>query len=285
MDRPFLLSRGHVMAKAPAIQFYVKDWLSDPELRMASHSTKGIWIDMLCYMWESSERGRLRGNFVQIQKLVSATDKDIHTFMDEAMTLKFCDVTERNNFVTITNRRMYQDYLNKQNTRLRVQRYRKKQKCNIDVTPSSPSPSPTPPIKNKERAVFIPDNFEKFYSEYPVHTGKTPALEKWKKKLKDGTLPELNILLEAIRRQNVWRENTTEFRPAWKNPASWLHQECWTDEMTSYGGTKNGNNRKFTSEKPISRQDREQNDEAERINREYREAKARKAAGEAVRST
>jgi len=50
-------------------------------------------------------------------------------------------------------------------------------------------------------------------------------------------------------------------------------------------GGANGNNRKFTSEKPISRQDREQNDEAERINREYREAKARKAAGEAVRST
>ena len=133
----------------------------------------------------------------------------------------------------------------------------------------------------KDIVRFNSDNFEKFYSEYPVHTGKAPTLEKWKKKLKDGTLPELNILLEAIVRQRAWRENTTEFRPAWRNPAAWLHQEGWIDETTSYGGV-NGTFRKFTSEKPISRQDREQADEAERINREYREAKAREATGQAT---
>jgi len=102
------------MAKAPAIQFYVKDWLSDPELRMASHSTKGIWIDMLCYMWESSERGKICGTLEQIKKLVSATDEDMDLFLSEAKTLCFCDVTICNKNVTVINRRIHQDYKDKQ---------------------------------------------------------------------------------------------------------------------------------------------------------------------------
>jgi len=138
------------MAKAPAIQFYVKDWLSDPELRMASHSTKGIWIDMLCYMWESSERGKICGTLEQIKKLVSATDEDMDLFISEAKTLQFCDVTICNKNVTVINRRIHQDYKDKQNTRLRVQRFREKQKSNANVTPSSPSPTPTPTPKIKD---------------------------------------------------------------------------------------------------------------------------------------
>jgi len=145
------------MAKAPAIQFYVKDWLSDPELRMASHSTKGIWIDMLCYMWESSERGKICGTLEQIKKLVSATDEDMDLFLSEAKTLQFCDVTICNKNVTVINRRIHQDYKDKQNTRLRVKRFREKQKGNADVTPSSPSPSPSPSptTKNKDIKRFM----------------------------------------------------------------------------------------------------------------------------------
>ena len=39
------------MGKAPAFQFYARDWLTDPELKMVSYQTKGIWIDLLCIMW------------------------------------------------------------------------------------------------------------------------------------------------------------------------------------------------------------------------------------------
>jgi len=138
------------MAKAPAIQFYVKDWLSDPELRMASHSTKGIWIDMLCYMWESSERGKICGTLEQIKKLVSATDEDMDLFLSEAKSLQFCDVTICNKNVTVINRRIHQDYKDKQNTRLRVQKFRQKQKGNADVTPSTPSSTPSPTPKKQK---------------------------------------------------------------------------------------------------------------------------------------
>ena len=130
--------------------------------------------------------------------------------------------------------------------------------------------------KDKNIARFNSDDFNKFYSEYPVHTGKTPALEKWKKKLKDGSLPGLNILIEAIGKQKEWRLNATDFRPAWKNPAAWLHQEAWTDELTEYGGN-NGTGKQY-DRKDKNWVDREADAETARLNARYRAIQASKAA-------
>jgi len=47
------------MAKLPAFQFYPGDWLKDPNLRRCSHAAKGVWMDLLCLMFESEERGIL----------------------------------------------------------------------------------------------------------------------------------------------------------------------------------------------------------------------------------
>jgi len=46
----------------PAMPFYVGDWLKDPVIRILSHEERGIWLDMLCLMWESKERGYLTIN-------------------------------------------------------------------------------------------------------------------------------------------------------------------------------------------------------------------------------
>jgi hypothetical protein len=43
----------------PAMQFYPDDWLSEPGLRAATPEVRGVWIDLLCYMWKSPERGVL----------------------------------------------------------------------------------------------------------------------------------------------------------------------------------------------------------------------------------
>ncbi len=45
--------------KLPAFQFYPGDWLKDPNLRRCTHAAKGVWIDLLCLMFESEERGVL----------------------------------------------------------------------------------------------------------------------------------------------------------------------------------------------------------------------------------
>lgn len=47
------------MAKLPSFQFYPGDWLKDAALRRCSLGARGLWIDMLCLMFDTDERGVL----------------------------------------------------------------------------------------------------------------------------------------------------------------------------------------------------------------------------------
>lgn len=54
----------------PAMPFYVGDWLKAPDIQSLSHELKGIWFDMICYMWESTERGYLLYNMEELSRLL-----------------------------------------------------------------------------------------------------------------------------------------------------------------------------------------------------------------------
>lgn len=41
----------------PAMPFYVGDWLKCPEVRSLPPDYRGLWFDLICFMWESPERG------------------------------------------------------------------------------------------------------------------------------------------------------------------------------------------------------------------------------------
>ncbi len=142
------------MGKAPAFQFYVKDWLSDPQLQCVSASSRGIWIDALCFMWEAPERGRITGTTEELAKLLRATNGDFTQFIDDLKRHKFAEIASCNNIVTLTNRRMFREQNTRENIRLRVRNLRAKSKCNANVTPPSSSPSPNI-IKNKENNISV----------------------------------------------------------------------------------------------------------------------------------
>jgi len=48
------------MSKLPSFQFYPGDWLKDPNLRSVSSGARGLWIDMICLMFECDPRGYLQ---------------------------------------------------------------------------------------------------------------------------------------------------------------------------------------------------------------------------------
>ncbi len=48
--------------KLPAIQFYVGDWRKDAGVQSLSFHDRGIWFEILCFMHESEERGKLMLN-------------------------------------------------------------------------------------------------------------------------------------------------------------------------------------------------------------------------------
>jgi phage antirepressor YoqD-like protein len=143
------------MSKAPAFQFYVKDWLSDPQLRMASFQTKGIWIDLLCLMWESQERGKLVGSVSEFCKMLGATETEFTVFLNEAKRLNFASVTksniEGNEEVTLENRRMIRDEKDRKNNALRQARFKSNAKSNGEITQEVTPPSSTASSSSKKK--------------------------------------------------------------------------------------------------------------------------------------
>ena len=115
--------------RAPSFQFFVKDWLSDPQLKMASFTVKGIWADFLAYMWSAPERGKIEGTREQICRLLGATNDEFDQFLSQAETLHFCDtVTPDNGNITIINRRMNREHIAKNNNRLRQKNFRERKR-------------------------------------------------------------------------------------------------------------------------------------------------------------
>lgn len=134
------------MGKTPAFQFYPGDWIQDT--RILTPLTRGIWVDMLCFMWRSDDRGKLEMTLPQYARLLSCQQTEVDAAIKELSVTKIADVTECNDFVTVINRRMYREERERKLTRSRVAKYRiteKERESNASVTPpSSSSPSSSP---------------------------------------------------------------------------------------------------------------------------------------------
>jgi len=73
----------------PAILFYTGDWLKDPAVRCMSLAARGLWIDMLCLMYESPTRGYLSlidekpVTAVQLARMVGGAIDEVETLLSE----------------------------------------------------------------------------------------------------------------------------------------------------------------------------------------------------------
>lgn len=98
--------------KMPAILFYTGDWLKDPAVRCMSLSARGLWIDMLCLMYESPKRGYLSlangepVSAIQLARMVGGATKEINALLSE---MRACGVYSVNEHDVIYSRRMVSD--------------------------------------------------------------------------------------------------------------------------------------------------------------------------------
>ncbi len=247
------------MGKAPAFQFYPSDWLSDTQLRMCSPATRGIWIDFLCYMWESPEKGKLSGSVKRLSRLVGVSEDEFLEFLEEMEEFGFGDVTKGHDDVTLINRRMHKEFLERENARLRKQRQREKQSCPPDVTPPSSSSSssstskdnrgtPLTPleggnrtnlqnVKMKKRKVgdYDPGGFEKFWGAYPRRVARQAAVKGWNKLKPDPALQAeiITDLTARARDDPKWVEDGGQFIP---HPSTYLNGARWKDEWRKQPG-------------------------------------------------
>ena len=77
--------------KLPFIKFYPRDWQADPELRMCSLESRGLWFELLLIMHSAKRRGYLETtqgaplNVDDISRLIGTFKGDVYRCMEELL--------------------------------------------------------------------------------------------------------------------------------------------------------------------------------------------------------
>ncbi len=85
-------------SKIQMMPFDTSDWLRCPELKVLPPDIRGLWMDMLCYMWESVERGVMvkpTGDIYTQDEIVRMLGKDASgsdTWLDRLIIGGVCGV-------------------------------------------------------------------------------------------------------------------------------------------------------------------------------------------------
>lgn len=98
--------------KVKLMPFDTSDWLRCPELKVLPPDLRGLWMDMLCYMWESVERGVMvkpNGTIYTQEEIVRMLGRDAEgsdTWLDRLIIGGVCGVRDDG---AIYSRRMVKD--------------------------------------------------------------------------------------------------------------------------------------------------------------------------------
>ena len=123
------------MSKLPFLQFYPADYLVDT--RVLTLSARGAWVDILCILHGSSTRGTTKFPARGWARIMGVPEPDFSSALREIEDMKVGDVIrDSNGDVTVTCRRMMNESITREQTRLRVQNHRKKE-CNAGRNASS----------------------------------------------------------------------------------------------------------------------------------------------------
>ncbi len=113
-------------AKPPAMQFYVKDWLSDTgKLTLGA---KGAWIQICCVLHLADTRGEDTQTGAAWARICGCSTGIMDRVLQELRDSGASRVTFGSNEVTVVCRRMERERNDKETHALRQARYRRKRK-------------------------------------------------------------------------------------------------------------------------------------------------------------
>lgn len=113
------------MAKRHPIRFVPADWLRDTSCLTVS--ARGVWIDILCYLWTTPQRGTSTESHQSWADRLHLSIDQWEQFLSELRRFNICDITESaTGQCTLTSRRMLREDLRRQRQRIRQQRHRDK---------------------------------------------------------------------------------------------------------------------------------------------------------------
>lgn len=158
----------------PSMPFDTSFWLKDPVVRSLSPGVRGMWIDMLCYMWESAERGvMLKPNQEvytkdEILRLVGYDSDGESSWIDILCSSGLCAIREDGAYY---NRRMVR--LNEISSKRREAGKKGGNKTKEKLSQQTSSPTAIPEV---------PDLFESEPRQSPPTDQQKKKTEKAKKK-------------------------------------------------------------------------------------------------------
>jgi hypothetical protein len=276
--------------KAPAFQFYPGDWRKDPELRSVSLTARGLWIELMCLMHESSRPGFLQtktGKGYTNQQLSQMVGTDIQTIEICLTEIEANGVSHREEGTGILySKRMVED--------ARISKVRREagkqggnpkllnQNSNQNTTPSSSSTTSTSITPSGTNTPLTPQggngreskppsqtdiDFEEDWKQFWVKVGKESARIAYGKARKRAGREDIMrgvfvlgpLILEHAKRQGI--------TPV--HPATWLNAGRWEDDPAAYD---HGPPRALQRALPIDREERRKQKIDERLERDLANA-------------
>lgn len=226
-------------------KFYGQDWLTDLKIMQMSLEDRVCFITLLCLASAAEEGGLVRNcseeALIELSHIRPDPYDDDNPYTRakgclERYAALHCVTLHDNGDVTVVNfdRRQGENLSNAE----RQKRYRERLKITPkprhirNVTPRNDSNARID--KNRvDKSIHTEsdgDGFEtSFWNPYPKKVGKADALKSWKKLHPTAELREK--IAQSISRQSAseqWRREGGRFIP---NPATWLNQGRWDDEI------------------------------------------------------
>lgn len=233
--------------KAPAFQFYVADYMRDT--RALTLAARGAWVDLLCQMWVAPVRGQITLSIPAFARLWSCSESEAEAVLDELSETGVAlrsplRVTDRNEKITVSNRRMLRENNERNGNAERQAKYREKQRkeepdegnasqanngliddeSNAKVTPPSSSSSSS---TNTRESIFIdPETVVERWNEHSILPRIVKLTDKRKKQLqarcRDTFFAEnFTMALDRITESKFCRGNNDR---GWKANFDWFIQ-------------------------------------------------------------
>jgi hypothetical protein len=233
------------MAKLPGFMFYPGDWLKEPSLRRCSHAAKGVYIDILCLMFECDERGVLStaGRAWGDQEVARAIGGQYDVTLACIQELADLGVVSRSTTGALYCRRMVRD----ENKRKLCSDAGKrgggnpqfsKGHCKGD-NKGPPNGAPEYESENEiANETSAEDSFDRFWGLYPRKVGKRDARGAWdkavaaiRKESGRSTSDAIALIEKATATFANSDKAKSEFCP---HPATWLNQGRYEDDPAAW---------------------------------------------------
>lgn len=244
-----LLIFKSIMSKYPYFPFYPADWLSSLRNNCLTLAQQGGYLRLLCLCWESGYCGLPDDR----AKLLKLSNLDEHLFSE--VYEMFMEHPSHPDM--ITSKRLFIEWgklvrlsgvrsqAGRKSGKLRRTHVQHKYEQNANKNRAyvhnseSESYSESEVINQKEelRTPIVPlqgtTTFDEFWKAYPKKVGKEAARKAWVKAKGKPSVLEIIAALDKQKNSEQWKRNSGQFIP---NPATWLNQGRWADEVVESTG-------------------------------------------------